>query len=208
MKRFAVLACLVAGLAVALASKANDAARGNGDDDLSEPELTAPIEKVDEAHAAYAARVAEYERAARLTHVVEEPPCPEGSMLWQRDSVTALCAPLCTGDVDCIEGVERCAALSIPGVIEDEEFARERQALGADADQVEGSRGRRDFVDDDRDAARRVREGKALGLCDPFFDFEGATDASLVEVDDGRALAVDAVESGGDDRRRKADAGR
>jgi hypothetical protein len=119
--------------------------------------------------------------------------------------VTALCAPLCKSDTDCIEGIERCAALSIPGVVEDEELARERQALGADADQVEGSRGRRDFVDDDPDAARRVTAGKALALCDPFFDFEGATDESLVELDDGRVLIVDDV-APERDRRREADA--
>ena len=206
MKKMVFVSLFV--LSVAMFSKAGSSQRKVNDDDLSEPELSAPAEEVDEAHAAYAARVTEYERAARRAPVVEEPACPEGSMLWQRDSLTALCAPVCTSDVDCIEGIERCAALSIPGVIEDEEFAREREALGADADQVEGSRGRRDFVDDDRDAARRVREGKALGLCDPFFDFEGATDASLVEVDDGRALPVDSVESGGGDRRREADAER
>jgi hypothetical protein len=196
-------------LLAAVFSKASSVERSTiGDDDLSEPNPP-PATKVDQAHAGYAARMATYERAARRVPIVEEPACPEGSVLWQRDSVTAVCAPLCTTDTDCIEGIERCAALSIPGVIEDEELVRERQALGADADadHVEGSRGQRDFVDDDVDAARRVSAGRALALCDPFFDFEGATDESLVELDDGRALVVDDVASNREPR-RDADAKR
>jgi hypothetical protein len=192
---------------LAVFSRANGSGRLVNDDDDGPPGEPPPAVEVDAAHRGYLARIATHGSRRAVVDADLTPECPAGSMLWHRDSVTDLCAPLCKSDTDCIEGIERCAALSIPGVIEDEELARERQALGADADQVEGSRGRRDFVDDDADAARRVSAGKALALCDPFFDFEGATDESLVELDDGRALIVDDVVPERD-RRRQAGAER
>jgi hypothetical protein len=93
--------------------------------------------------------------------------------MWHRDSLTDVCTPLCLTDSDCIEGIERCAALQIAGVVEDE------------SDSEDGdSRGRRDFVDDEPGALERVEAGAAMAVCDPFFDFDGATDAELVTVAD------------------------
>jgi len=176
--------CFVGG---ALAQSRLSSASSNDDDDGS-PGEPPPAVEVDAAHRGYLARIATHGRA--LVDADLTPECPAGSMLWHRDSVTDLCAPLCKSDTDCIEGIERCAALSIPGVVEDEDLVLEREALGADADQVEGARGRRDLVDDDSDALRRVQAGTAIGVCDPFFDFDGATDADLVEVVDARTASA------------------
>jgi len=174
----------VAALAVLAGALTNATgyARASNDDDDGPPGGPPPAVEIDAAHGGYLARIATYGSQRAAVDADLTPECPAGSMLWHRDSVTDLCAPLCKSDTDCIEGIERCAALSIPGVVEDEDLVLEREALGADADQVEGARGRRDLVDDDSDALRRVQAGTAIAVCDPFFDFEGATDADLVEV--------------------------
>lgn len=62
----------------------------------------------DSALDGYAARV---ETQAHLAPVVDEVLCAPGEILWHRDLVTTLCAPLCTADADCIEGLKRCAAI-------------------------------------------------------------------------------------------------
>lgn len=150
-----------------------------GDDDDGPPGEPPPAVEVDAAHRGYLARIATHGSRRAVVDADLMPECPDGSMLWHRDSTTDLCAPLCKSDTDCIEGLERCAALSIPGVVEDDDLVLEREALGADA---EGDRGRRDLVDDDSDALRRLQAGTAIAVCDPFFDFDGATDADLVDV--------------------------
>jgi hypothetical protein len=140
-------------------------------DDDAGPRGSAAVDEVDPALVDYQARV-----EGHLGVPVAEaaaPECPEGSVMWHRDSLTDVCTPLCLTDSDCIEGIERCAALQIAGVVEDE------------SDSEDGdSRGRRDFVDDEPGALERVEAGAAMAVCDPFFDFDGATDAELVTVAD------------------------
>lgn len=133
-------------------------------------------------HAAYQAHLAandaaaERWRAAHGTSRPDTPPdepapdtygCPEGTQYWQRDRITELCAPLCTGDQDCGPEDGRCRLLDVeerddaaPIVLVDETPAEELEAVELD----------------------ETRQAPPIRVCDPFFDIEGATDADVVAV--------------------------
>lgn len=134
------------------------------------------------AHVAYAAHLAANDAAAerwRAAHgsgrpdaPQDEPPpdthgCPEGTQYWRRDRITELCAPVCTGDQDCGPEEGRCRLLDVeeqndaaPIVLVDDTPAEELEAVEAD----------------------ETRQAPPIRVCDPFWDFDGATDADVVDA--------------------------
>lgn len=149
----------------------------SADDDDEAPGDPPPEGPVDPALAGYLDRVAEHGAGVEVVDAELPPECPEGFVLWHRDSLMDVCTPLCSTDDDCIVGVERCAALVIPGVVAPPSDVVEVEDAG-EVIVVEA----RAFVDDDEAAVERVEVGAAIAVCDPFFDFDGATDADLVDV--------------------------
>ena len=118
----------------------------------------------------YADRVASWGAAEAVVDADLADVCGPGFLLWHRDLITDICAPLCTSDAECLDGLERCAVLPVPGTILDE----------------------RAFVDDDPALVDRIAPADEedvdsavydlVGVCDPFFDIEGTASADLVEV--------------------------
>ena len=189
MKRSAATA-VVTGLSAALvAFVALRAAAASEDEDAPTMALETFGDPGDEfpgtdatARAAYQAHLAandaaaERWRAAHGTSRPDTPPdepapdtygCPEGTQYWQRDRITELCAPLCTGDQDCGPEDGRCRLLDVeerddaaPIVLVDETPVEEIEAV----------------------ELGETRQAPPIRVCDPFWDIEGATDADLVAV--------------------------
>jgi hypothetical protein len=139
-------------------------------------------ERREQIAAAYAARLAANNAAAARWHAahpgadVDEPStdeqliadnygCPEGTQFWQRDSITPMCAALCSGDQDCGPNEGRCRILDVA--------SRESvpEVLLVD-----------DLTAEDVEAAMEptLEETPVVMLCDPFWDIEGALDAEVV----------------------------
>jgi hypothetical protein len=156
----------VAG-AVAASSRASD-------DDDEQPGAPPPEVAPDPALEAYVEQVAEHGADEPVVEADQPPECDDGEVLWHRDGLTDICAPLCSTDADCIEGMERCAALVVPQVVEpvtaDEVVVDENgEPVPAEA---------RAFVDDDAVALESAEAGHAIAVCDPFFDLNGATETA------------------------------
>jgi hypothetical protein len=129
-----------------------------------------------QAHLAANDAAAERWRAAHGTGRPDTPPeepapdthgCPQGTQYWQRDRITELCAPVCTGDQDCGPEDGRCRLLDVEAgddaaaiVLVDDTPAEELLAVELD----------------------ETRQAPPIRVCDPFFDIEGATDADVVAV--------------------------
>ena len=161
---------LIASVSTAWFARANTFS--TTDDDDGPPGEPPPELPIDPAFAGYLEHVAEHGADEPVVDAELPPECEDGEVLWHRDGLTDLCAPLCATDDDCIVGLERCAALVIPGVVEpipvDELYVDDNgEPIPAEA---------RAFVDDDAVAVERVEAGQAIAVCDPFFDLDGATD--------------------------------
>ena len=157
MKRILVVFFFLGGgVAVGSQLRAQPSDDGLGDVEHSFDAVAAP----DPAVAAYEARIASHGQEAAVVDVELPPLCPAGSLLWHRDVATDLCTPVCTTDADCLEGLERCAVVSLPDA----------------AQQV------RVFADDDDAALDRIEAEQAIGLCDVFFDVDGPPSADLIAV--------------------------
>jgi hypothetical protein len=121
---------------------------------------------------AYHALVATHGAGPPVVDAELPPECPAGFVLWHRDVETDLCAPLCASDADCIEGLERCAAIPTPSAY----------TAAAEGDVVD-----RVFVDDEPAVLEGTveaagDEATVIAICDPLFDVEGAASAELIEI--------------------------
>jgi hypothetical protein len=116
-------------------------------------------------HAAQPGGVADDEPSDDEQLIADNYGCPEGTQFWQRDSITPMCAALCSGDQDCGPDEGRCRILDVAS----RESAPE--VLLVD-----------DLTAEDVEYAQEptVDETPVLMLCDPFWDIEGATDADVV----------------------------
>ncbi len=163
-----VLCVSLAGAVAASSSKSP------GDDDDEQPGAPPPEVAPDPALEAYVEQVAEHGADEPVVEADRPPECDDGEVLWHRDGLTDICAPLCSTDADCIEGMERCAALVVPQVVEpvtaDEVVVDENgEPVPAEA---------RAFVDDDAVALENAEAGHAIAVCDPLFDLNGATETA------------------------------
>jgi hypothetical protein len=142
------------------------------DDDVVDDESGEDVAP-EPAQAAYVEAVAEHGAYEPVVDADLPPECGDGEVLWHRDGLTDICAPLCSTDADCIEGMERCAALVVPGVAAPtpttSDVLDENGAVLVEP---------RAFVDDDEEAADRAAIGESIAVCDPFFDLAGATEAA------------------------------
>ena len=163
----ASLATCVAFAARAVSSGADD------DDELVDDEAVEDLAP-EPAQAAYAEAVAEHGAYEPVVDADLPPECGDGEVLWHRDGLTDICAPLCSTDADCIEGMERCAALVVPQVVEP--VTADEVAVDEDGEPVPAEA--RAFVDDDAVALENAEAGHAIAVCDPFFDLDGATETA------------------------------
>ncbi len=157
-RRFALAALLaIAGLTVLVATV------GSGSPAHAQ-ESTATVED----DSARARRVAT--RAAYRAHIatqgtpspIAEPPatCPEGFVHWERGVDVELCTNTCTSGLDCLD-TERCRVLSREGGPAAQSRFADEAPIGA---------------------AERV-----VGLCDPFWGYQGVVTAVPLPVSDTEA---------------------
>ena len=158
MNRIVAVAVVVVIVALAVGSRTRAQASddGLGDVEDSYDAVAAP----EPALAGYEAQIATHGQQAPVVDVDLPPLCAPGSLLWHRDVATDFCTPVCTTDADCLEGLERCAVVSLPD-------AAQRVRV---------------FADDDDDALDRIEAEQAIGLCDVFFDVDGPPSADLIAV--------------------------
>ncbi len=156
------------------ASLAASSASTSTDDDDEQPGAPPPEVAPDPAFEAYAEQVAEHGADEPVVEADLPPECDDGEVLWHRDGLTDICAPLCSTDADCIEGMERCAALVVPQVVEP--VTADEVAVDEDGEPVPAEA--RAFVDDDAVALENAEAGHAIAVCDPFFDLDGATETA------------------------------
>jgi hypothetical protein len=153
-----VVPALLSVVVLALAVASGLRAQSNAEDVDGSVDAVAVA---DPSHVSYEMRVAAHGDHAPVVDADLPPLCPAGSVLWHRDIATDLCTPVCTTDADCLEGLERCAVISLPEAVP--------QLV-------------RVFADDDVTALERVDAEQAVALCDVFFDAEGPPSADLIEV--------------------------
>ena len=165
--KFRVILLLFMSVSMAWLARASPFSTNN-DEDEGPPGEPPPELPVDPAFAGYLERVAEHGANVAVVDAELLADCADGELLWHRDGETDICAPLCSTDDDCIVGLERCAALVIPGVVEP--IPVEELAVDDNGEPIPAEASA--FVDDDAVAAERAAVGQAIAVCDPFFDLD------------------------------------